>query len=96
MHPAMMAAMEGFQRQVDGILTQAQKAKLDSLMAAHHARMEASGHDMSAMHQQMMQGGAAQHDSMHAAHHAGSDAECDDCCREMGCCGDHPAGHTAG
>ncbi|HET7462646.1 MAG TPA: hypothetical protein VFJ82_15435 [Longimicrobium sp.] len=107
MHPRMMATLQGFQHQVEGILTAPQKAKLDSLMQAHHGPM--AGHDMAAMHAQ--HGDAAQHDSMHAAHHgagagAGDQHECMDGCTEAGCChmmgcgqheghGEH-AGHTAG
>jgi hypothetical protein len=106
MHPAMMASLEGFQRQVEGILTAPQKAKLDSLMAAHHEQMAGmAGHDMSAMHQQM-HGGDAQHDSMHAAHGDGRQHECMDGCTDAACChmmgcdehqghAEH-AGHTAG
>lgn len=99
MHPQMMATMQGFQRQVEGILTAPQKAKLDSLFEAHHGPM--AGHDMAAMHAQ--HGTAAQHDSMHAAHHAASGGdgdkhECMDgctdaaCCHMMGC-DEHEGGH---
>ncbi len=106
MHPQMMAQMQGFQRDAQAVLTQAQKARLDSLHAAHHGEGgQMAGHDMSAMHQQM-HGNAAQHDSMHAAHHgaaAGSTDACMDgctdeaCCHMMGC-DEHAehAGHTAG
>jgi len=107
MHPAMMASLQGFQRQVEGILTAPQKAKLESLMAAHHGQMAGmAGHDRSAMHQQM-HGDAAQHDSMHAAHHGeGDEHACMDGCTDAACCQmmgcdehrDHAehAGHTAG
>lgn len=102
MHPQMMATLQGFQRQVDGILTAPQKAKLDSLMQAHHGQMAMEGHDMAAMH--------AQHDSAHAAHHGDGDQhECMDGCTDAACChmmgcdeheghGEHAghAGHTAG
>jgi hypothetical protein len=92
MHPQMMAQVEGFSSQVNAILTQPQKARLDSLMAAHHGAM--AGHDMAAMHQQHG-ASAAQHDSAHAAHqgaggqHEGEHApDCctdEDCCKMMGC-----------
>ncbi|HET7234142.1 MAG TPA: hypothetical protein VFJ16_29280 [Longimicrobium sp.] len=106
MHPQMMAQMQGFQRDAQAVLTQAQKARLDSLHAAHHGAGAGAGHDMSAMHQ--MHGNAAQHDSMHAAHGAagGSTETCMDgctdeaCCHMMGC-DEHSkhaehAGHTTG
>jgi hypothetical protein len=110
MHPAMMAQLNGFTNQVNGILTAPQKARLDSLIAAHHGP-GAAGHDMAAMHAQHG-GGTAQGGSEHAAHHgAGGDdkghAPCPidgcpdaDCCRMMGCDeqhGDHAghSGHTA-
>lgn len=103
MHPQMMATLQGFQRQVEGILTAPQKAKLDSLMQAHHGQMAGmAGHDMAAMHAQ--HGISAQHDSMHAAHHGdGEQHECmdgctdADCCHMMGC-DEHAehAGHAAG
>lgn len=107
MHPAMMASMQGFQRQVDGILTQPQKARLDSLFAAHHGAM--AGHDMAAMHAQHAAGAqqhAAHADSMHAMHANAAGTPCMDgctdpeCCRMMGCdehkAGEHGAGHTDG
>jgi len=74
MHGEMTALMETGQRDVNAVLTAPQKARLDSLHAAHHGPM--AGHDMQAMH-----GNAAAHDSMHAAHHGaaagGHDAEHD-------------------
>jgi hypothetical protein len=92
LHGEMTALMQTAQQGADAVLTQAQKATLDSLHAAHHGAMAAhAGHDMQAMH-----GTAAAHDSVHAAHHGadaashdsmraqmhGSAAECGHCCDE--------------
>ncbi|HEV7587135.1 MAG TPA: Spy/CpxP family protein refolding chaperone [Longimicrobium sp.] len=70
LHGQMMEAMESAHRQAMAVLTAPQRAKLDSLHAAHHG---GEGHDMSAMH--APHDGAA-HDSagmakMHAEMHGG-------------------------
>lgn len=99
MHGEMTALTQASQRDANAVLTGAQKARLDSLHAAHHGPM--AGHDMQAMH-----GNAAAHDSMHAAHHGASaghdgehakmhdaagDGECAHCCEHMPCCDEHTA-----
>lgn len=64
MHGQMTQAMESAHRQAMAVLTAPQRAKLDSLHAAHHG---GAGHDMAAMH--------AGHDGQ--AGHAGHEAEHD-------------------
>jgi hypothetical protein len=86
MHGQMTEAMESAHRQAMAVLTAPQRAKLDSLHAAHHG---GAGHDMAAMHARH-DGAAthAAHDSagmakMHAEMHGGG-AMCSangaDCC----------------
>ena len=72
LHGEMEAAMENAHRQMMAVLTDAQRAKADSLMSAHHGEM--AGHDMAAMHAAHDAGGHASHDStdmakMHASMH---------------------------
>jgi hypothetical protein len=74
MHGQMTEAMESAHRQAMAVLTAPQRAKLDSLHAAHHG---GAGHDMAAMHARH-DGEAthAEHDSagmakMHAEMHGG-------------------------
>jgi hypothetical protein len=64
LHGEMASAMENAHRQMLAVLTDAQRAKADSLMAAHHGA--AAGHDMAAMH------------AMHAAHDSGADHDSTD------------------
>jgi hypothetical protein len=78
LHPRMMAAMDASLREANDVLTADQRARLDSLHAAHHAEM--AGHDMAAMHHD-----SASMAAMHAQLH-GSGAECADCCEHMDCC----------
>ena len=47
LHGEMQAAMETAHREMMAVLTDAQRAKMDSLHAAHHGP---GGHDMAAMH----------------------------------------------
>ena len=64
MHGQMTEAMESAHRQAMAVLTAPQRAKLDSLHAAHHG---GAGHDMAAMH--------ANHDAAaHAEHGAAHDS----------------------
>ena len=65
MHGEMRDAMEAAHRQAMAVLTAPQRAKLDSLHAAHHG---AAGHDMAAMH------GAGHEGAGHASHGAGHDS----------------------
>ena len=87
MHGQMTEAMESAHRQAMAVLTAPQRAKLDSLHAAHHG---GAGHDMAAMHA-AHDGSAATHDAhdsagmakMHAEMHGGGamcSAEGADCC----------------
>jgi len=65
LHGEMTAAMESAHRQMMAVLTDGQRAKVDSLHAAHHGG--AAGHDMAAMH--------AAHDSAgHDAHGGAHDS----------------------
>ena len=79
MHGPMKEAMESAHRQAMAVLTAPQRAKLDSLHAAHQG---AGGHDMAAMHH----GAAAGHDqaATHAAHASADHAA-----------GLHPAAHDS-
>ena len=55
LHERMMAQMQAIHRDMLAVLTDAQKARLDSLQAAHHAEggeHAHAGHDMAAMHAQ--------------------------------------------
>lgn len=91
MHPAMMAAMDASLREANAVLTADQRARLDSLHAAHHGQM--TGHDMAAMHHDSASM-AAMHARMHGSGAAPactagggcSAAECAGCCEHMGCC----------
>jgi hypothetical protein len=89
MHPQMMAAMDASLQQTNAVLTADQRAKLDSIHAAHHGAM---GGDMMAMHHDSAGMAAMHHDSagmaaMHAQMHGGNaSAECGQCCAMMGCC----------
>lgn len=91
MHPRMVAAMDASLRETNDVLTAGQRARLDSLHAAHHGQMAA--HDMAAMHHDSASM-AAMHAQMHGSGAApactpgGSctAAECAGCCEHMGCC----------
>ena len=71
LHAQMEAEMQAAHREMMAVLTEAQRARLDSLMAAHQAAEaghEQAGHDMAAMHAQHGEHAPADMARMHEMH----------------------------
>ena len=103
MHQQMMASLDRFGQDALAVLTQAQKAQLDSLHAAHHA--PGGRHGNHAAHGNASAGGAAHAGPGNASASAAGQAghgnaagahDCAACCPAMKAGHGEHAGHTTG